>query len=130
MRADTFGPLFLVADDAPVLARILSNLVADGGGRVLGPATDGAQALQLYRDHLPAGAVLDILMPQLSGLDVLRAIRADGRHCLVVVVTASDDPALREAAFDAGADHFLVKGRDLHRLEEIVARARDAPRPG
>jgi CheY-like chemotaxis protein len=115
-------PLFLVADDAPLIAQLVVELLRESDVDVLGPATDGIEALQLFRVHRPDGAVLDFDMPGANGLEVLRAIREDPEApaCIVIMLTGHADPSLREACLAAGADHFLDK-TEFTRLTPIVA---------
>jgi two-component system response regulator FimZ (fimbrial Z protein) len=115
---------FLVADDAPRVAVRVAELLLEAGVDVVDTAADGAEALRRFEQSRPDGVVLDIAMPHLDGLSVLRAIRARGAghesRPWVIVMTAHDEPAWREHALGAGADHFLHKARDLERLLEIV----------
>lgn len=122
MQAPQQAVRFLVADDTPRLVGLISELLQEAGARVVGRAGDGAEALRQFRRAPPDGVVLDIDMPELSGLDVLRAIRASeaGRGCLVIVMTGHSEPSLREQALAAGADHFLHKGTEFQRLLDIV----------
>jgi CheY-like chemotaxis protein len=115
---------FLVADDAPLVAVLVGELLLEAGVDEVRSAADGAEALRLFRQTAPDGVVLDIHMPQLGGLDVLRAIRSSpppgSEPPLVIVMTSHDEPALREHAMAAGADHFLHKSSEIERLLEIV----------
>jgi len=115
-------PRFLVADDMPVIATLVGELLREAGADVVGPASDGAQALRLFHETSPDGVVLDIEMPELNGLQVLRAIRASerGTHCLVIVLTTHCEPSMREQAFADGADHFLHKTAEFEHLLQIV----------
>ena len=124
MQMNAQGLSFLVADDAPLVAVLVRELLLEAGvDRVL-TAADGAQALHLFRQTAPDGVVLDIHMPGLDGLAVLQAIRAGQRvgaePPLVIVMTSHEEASLRAHALAAGADHFLHKSRDIERLLEIV----------
>ena len=129
---DSPGRLVLVADDSPIVAEALRELVEEAGAQVLGPAADGTEALRLFLDGAPDIALLDVQMPGMTGIEVTRAIRAapGGERCLVIVVTSSREPEVRRHALAAGADHFLLKG-ELHRVVDLLSarNAGDAP-PG
>lgn len=114
---------YIVADDVPIVAELVSEMLREAGAEVVGQAVDGLQALRLYHETLPDGAVLDFEMPHANGLEVLRAIRAHrgAQGCRVIMLTSHGDPSLREACLEAGADHFLHKPTELHRLLELVA---------
>ncbi len=120
---DCLAPLtVLVADDAAPVAALLSELLTEAGARVVGTAADGEQALRLFEQAAPDAVVLDIEMPRVNGLEVLKAIRArpGGRRPLVIVMTTHGEPALRDMCLAAGADHFLEKGSEFERLLDIV----------
>jgi CheY-like chemotaxis protein len=103
------------------------EVLKDAGADVIVPASDGAQALRLWTEHRPDLAVLDIQMPELSGLQVLRAIRAAEQReavqdpCYVVMLSSSTEPAIADQCLVEGADRFLNKQLDFERLCDIVA---------
>src|SRR5690348_13440518 len=84
--------------------------------------TGGPEALDYLNGHTPAVVVLDVMMPQMSGLDVLRVIRSDGRlpHLPVVMYSAVGDEQTRREAADLGAQGYVVKGGGLRELRQLV----------
>jgi|JI9StandDraft_1071089.scaffolds.fasta_scaffold657243_1 CheY-like chemotaxis protein len=117
-------PTVLVADDAAEVALRVAELLAEAGAEVVATAADGAQALALFERTHPDAVVLDIEMPRLGGLDVLKAIRAQGQagsqRPLVIMMTSHNEPAWREECLAAGADHFLLKQAEIEQLLQIV----------
>jgi DNA-binding NarL/FixJ family response regulator len=112
----------LVADDSPDIAGRIAELVSEVGGvEVVGLAHRGDDALSLLHQCEPDGAILDFSMPGLNGLEVLREIRTSRRRCWVIVITSAQDPSIRIACLEAGADHFLQKGEVVDRLRGLVA---------
>ena len=97
----------LICDDEPTL-RELVRASLDGGYR-FAEASDGVVALQLARELAPDAIILDLMLPRLSGLEVLAELRADEhlQHIPVLVMTAWNDTY--EAALAAGADRFVAK---------------------
>jgi CheY-like chemotaxis protein len=97
----------LIADDEPTL-RELVRASLDGNYR-FAEASDGVVALQLARELDPDVIILDLMLPRLSGLDVLEELRADERlqHIPVLVMTAWNDTY--DEALAAGANRFLAK---------------------
>ena len=93
-------------------------------------AADGESCLRMARDEPPDLILLDLMLPDMTGIEVLRRLRADAATCDIPVVmfSASPDPAARIAAFKAGADEFLTKPIDdqilLARLRGLL-RARE-----
>jgi CheY-like chemotaxis protein len=109
----------LIADDEPTL-RELVRASLDGGYR-FAEASDGVVALQLARELDPDVIILDLMLPRLSGLEVLEELRADERlqHIPVLVMTAWNDTY--DAALAAGADRFLTKPFHPDELKLAVA---------
>jgi DNA-binding response OmpR family regulator len=118
----------LVADDEPHIRRILTTLLEASGFQV-DQAADGGTALALLAGDVPYGvALLDIMMPEYSGLEVLeRARNLPHRQGLpVVILTAKGQDADRQAAFQLGAAEFLTKPFSPKKL---LARIHDLLRP-
>ncbi|KAB8140474.1 response regulator transcription factor [Chloroflexia bacterium SDU3-3] len=112
----------LVVDDEPAIAAIARDYLAQAGFRVL-VAGDGAAALRLARSESPALMVLDLMLPEIDGLDVIRALRADPatRSLPVIMLTARVGEADRVAGLELGADDYIVKPFSPR---ELVARVR------
>jgi two-component system response regulator MprA len=110
--------VLVVDDDPAVRAAITRALRTD---YEVDDAVDGADALARHAAHPADAILLDLLMPQLGGLDVCRALRARGDRTPILVVTARDAVDNRVEGLDAGADDYLVKP---FALEELRARVR------
>lgn len=109
----------LLADDHPVFRRGLRMIIAtDPQFNVLDEAADGAQALARIRELQPDVALLDINMPQQSGIEVARAIQQEHLNTRVVFLTMHHDEATFNTALDLGAAGYLLKESAV---EEIVA---------
>jgi CheY-like chemotaxis protein len=108
-RVGVVKPLVLVCDNEEAL-RALVVATLDGPYAVI-EAGDGGEALALARESAPDLIVLDMMMPVLSGLEVLHAVRDDPelRAIPVVMLTARAQAADREAALAAGAQRFMAK---------------------
>ena len=103
-------PNILVIDDDPDVRALVSDVLRMEGHAVRS-AADGMAALLLVDEERPDCLVLDVMMPGLSGHDVLRLIReADGgSHLPVVMLTAAADDAQAWRAWSEGVDYFLAK---------------------
>ena len=113
----------LVVDDEPAVRESLRRALSLEGYDVE-LAGDGAEALQRIEEGLagdPDAVVLDVLMPQVDGLEVARRMRERGSQTPILMLTARDQVADRVAGLDAGADDYLVKP---FALEELFARLR------
>jgi DNA-binding NtrC family response regulator len=98
----------LVADDEPALRRSLARVLESRGMRV-GLAEDGLQAIDYVTKTPPDVALVDVMMPGLSGLEVLARLKASGAPCEVILMTAFVDVESAVAAMKAGAYNFLTK---------------------
>ena len=111
----------LVVDDEPGIRDSLGRALRLEGYEVA-TAADGADALdQLRTGGEPDALVLDVLMPNVDGLEVCRLLRSKGSRLPVLMLTARSGVADRVAGLDAGADDYVVKP---FALEELLARLR------
>jgi DNA-binding response OmpR family regulator len=103
-------PVVLVADDDDDIRDLVAFRLDRAGYEVL-RAGDGQQALDLAREHVPALAVLDVMMPKLTGYDVTRELRADAAtsRIPVILLTARVQEADVARGFEAGADDYVKK---------------------
>src|ERR1700733_14390541 len=119
----------LIVDDEPIARKVLrEELELIDGVDVIGEASDGAAALEKIGSEEPDLVLLDLQMPAMSGLDVVRHLEHDkhwtqSKHVpVIVIVTADDQHALQ--AFEAGAIDYLLKPVGQERLSQAVERAR------
>jgi two-component system LytT family response regulator len=113
----------LIVDDEPIARKVLrEELESIGGVQVVGEAEDGVTALEKISRQHPDLVLLDLQMPAMGGLEVVRRLK-HGKHLpVIVVVTAYDEHALQ--AFEAGAIDYLLKPVRQERLSEAVERAK------
>jgi two-component system LytT family response regulator len=118
----------LIVDDEPAArAAIRTLLAADPEIEVAGECADGRSAVETIRDLVPDILFLDVQMPEMDGLTVLRQLEPTGLP-VVVFVTAYDQYALQ--AFDVHAVDYLLKPFDDARFRQAVARAKQQARQG
>ena len=119
----------LVADDEPHIGRIIKMKLEQGPFRVT-LAYDGQEALDFINgDDQVDLALLDLMMPRLSGLDVLKKIREDERFKTLpcIILTAGGDAKHERDALALGATHFLTKPFSPKKLYALVARLTGEP---
>jgi two-component system OmpR family response regulator len=110
----------LVVDDEPSLAELLSSVLRHEGWLVRA-AGDGASAVRAAREFEPDAVVLDVMLPDFDGLEVLRRIRASMPGVCVLFLTARDGVQDRISGITAGGDDYVTKPFSL---EEVLARLR------
>jgi two-component system OmpR family response regulator len=119
-RADGTPVRVLVVDDEPSLAELLSSVLRYEGWDVQ-TAASGAEAVRTAREFQPDAVVLDIMLPDFNGLEVMRRLRAEVPQICVLFLTARDAVEDRVAGITAGGDDYVTKPFSL---EEVLARLR------
>ena len=112
----------LIADDDQTIRALLTDMLVELG-HVVVPARDGAEAVELASSEHPDAVILDFLMPKLSGLDALKAMRERGLVMPAVLLTAISDASMRKLeGFDA-PEAILEKPFKKRGIEKALARA-------
>ncbi|QCO18036.1 DNA-binding response regulator (plasmid) [Azospirillum brasilense] len=124
MRSDTLPLRVLVVDDEPPIRRFLRTTLS-AQGYDIAEAEDGAGALEAVRRRPPDLLVLDLGLPGIGGLEVIRRLRADGVAAPIIVLSSRADEAGKVEALDLGADDYVTKPFGM---EELLARIRAALR--
>ncbi|MBA2465754.1 MAG: response regulator transcription factor [Nocardioidaceae bacterium] len=129
MAIQAVRPLVLVVDDEPVIADIVSRYLQQAGCDT-GIAANGYEALHLALTRRPDLVVLDIMLPGIDGLEVMRRLRDDRNDILVILLTARGESIDRITGLRQGADDYLTKPflpEELVARVEAVLRRRRAP---
>jgi CheY-like chemotaxis protein len=119
---ETEPVLILIADDEEPIVEMLAAFVKELGFTPL-VAQNGQEALRLAHEHRPALIITDLMMPLLSGADLIRALRAEATDNgrvppPIVLLTAGSE----RAASEVHADALLLKPFDLNKLEQVIHR--------
>lgn len=117
--------VFLVDDQTLVRKGIRSLLTLLPGIEIAGEAVDGREALRLIPAAAPDVVLLDIRMPEMDGLDVLRALVRPGRAPHFIILTTFDDSDVLLEGCKAGARGFLLKDVSLEQLASAIASVAD-----
>jgi two-component system, response regulator PdtaR len=113
----------LVAEDDPVIGLALVERLRSLGHEPIGPAPDGAQAVELARATSPDLYLFDVEMPNLDGLDAAAQLSAEGLRRPVVVITGVEDEALIERSIATGVSAYLTKPIDTRELQAAIGLA-------
>src|SRR5215468_7647962 len=120
LRADGTPIRVLVVDDEPSLAELLASVLRYEGWEIQ-TAADGSSAVRAARAFQPDAILLDIMLPDFDGVEVLRRVRAILPHVCVLFLTARDSVQDRITGITAGGDDYVTKPFSL---EEVLARLR------
>lgn len=111
--------VMLVDDHAVVRSGYRRLLEETSGMSVVAEANTGEQACELERQHFPDVIVVDLSLPGMSGLEVIRRLRARGCTAKILVFTMHESPVLAERALKTGADGYVTK----HSAPDVLVRA-------
>jgi two-component system chemotaxis response regulator CheY len=116
------GHTVLVCDDAIFMRTMIADILAAAGYEVIGEAETGVQAVQKYRELKPDLVTMDIVMPDMGGIDAVREICKLDPDAKVLMCSAMGQQALVVEAIQAGAKDFVVKPFQPSRVLEAVQR--------
>lgn len=118
MNAGARKARVLIADDEAHIRSLIGLIVTSLGAEVVAEAADGEEALSLFRQHSPDMVMLDINMPKLDGIRVLKQIMAIHPRTLVVMLTSLNTVDVVRECLDNGAYNYILKNataEELHR---------------
>lgn len=112
----------LVVDDSPVMRKLVTRSIRQAGYDVdVVEAEDGVNALQVTEDEKPHLILADWNMPNMTGIEMLNALRANGNQIPVGFVTSESTTEIKQMAQQAGASFFLSKPIDTEQLETALS---------
>jgi len=112
----------LVCDDAIFMRTMVTDILSQAGYEVVGEAATGAQAIEQYRALKPDLVTMDIVMPDMSGIEAVRAICKEFPDAKILMCSAMGQQGLVVEAIQAGAKDFVVKPFQPSRVLEAVQR--------
>jgi two-component system chemotaxis response regulator CheY len=99
----------LIADDASFMRQMIRDIIEPEGFEVVGEASDGVEVVEKFKKLRPDVVMMDIVMPKRSGIDAVKAIKADDAGARIVMCSALGQESLVTEAIQAGARDFIVK---------------------
>lgn len=121
------GKRILIVDDAAFMRMMIKNILTKNGYEVVGEAENGAVALQLYKELKPDLVTMDITMPEMDGIQGVKAIRGTDANANIIMCSAMGQQSMVMEAIQAGAKDFIVKpfqqDRILQAIERVLSRA-------
>lgn len=111
----------IVADDSELLReRIKSVLTSCANVELVGEAADGRTVVRMVKELVPDVVILDIQMPEVNGIKALKEIRKGGSRATICVLTNFPYTQYRDRCFAEGADYFLDKTSEFHKLATMI----------
>ena len=113
----------LIVDDSFYMRTMLKNMLTDAGYEVVGEAPNGQTALQMSKETNPDLVTLDVILPDNTGLDVLKGIKKDQPNMKVIIVSAVGQEVIVTEAMQNGALAYIVKPFSEDKVLEVVGKA-------
>ena len=110
----------LISDDAAFMRRMIKDILTKNGYNVVGEAENGKVAVDKYTELKPDLVLMDITMPEMDGIESLKAIRAKDPNACVIMCSAMGQQAMVIEAIQSGAKDFIVKPFQAERVLEAV----------
>lgn len=114
------GKKILIVDDAAFMRMMIKDILTKGGYDVVGEAENGARAIEKYKELIPDLVIMDITMPEVSGIDAVKEIKKMNGDCKIIMCSAMGQQAMVIEAIQAGARDFIVKPFQAERVVEAV----------
>ena len=115
----------LIVDDAIFMRRMLSDILKEGGHKVVGEATNGKESVEQYAKLKPDIVTMDIIMPEMGGIEAVKEIMKNDGMAKIIMVSAMGQQQLVVEAIQAGAKDFVVKpfegSRVLAAIERVIS---------
>lgn len=110
----------LVADDAPFIQEILKVLILEEGAHIVGFANSGREALELALKFKPDLIFMDLVMPDMSGIEATKKIVEALPNTRIVAMSTADQDFMVMKAIEAGCSHFIAKPFNKSELKQII----------
>ncbi|MEY2724371.1 MAG: Chemotaxis protein CheY [Planctomycetota bacterium] len=114
----------MIVDDALIMRMKIREIATRAGWNVVAEASSGKEAVQLYQTHQPNLVTMDLVMPELDGLEALRAIRQLDPNASVVMVSAVNQKDKLRECIAAGAVDFIIKPFQPNELQAFFERVK------
>ncbi len=115
-------PRVLVVDDAIFMRKMIADILEGHGMEIVGEADTGAVAVEKYSELNPDLVTMDIIMPEMNGIDAVKNIIASDPQAKIVMCSALGQQALVQDALGAGAKDFLIKPFNPSRVIEVMTK--------
>ena len=113
----------LIVDDAAFMRMMIRDILEKNGFEVVGEASNGIKAVELYKKEKPEVVTMDITMPDMDGIEAVKQIRAFDPDSRIIMCSAMGQQSMVMDAIRAGARDFIVKPFQADRVIEAIRKA-------
>ncbi len=112
----------LIVDDVGFVRRTIAKILTEANYQVVGEAEDGLAAIQMYKKVRPDLVTMDVVMPQMSGIEATRKIIQMDKSARIVMISAMEQESLVMEAINAGARDYLLKPFSADEIRQTLER--------
>lgn len=112
----------LVVDDSPYIQKELTRILEKNGCKVIGTASNGLEAVKKYRDLKPDFVTLDLVMPQMGGIQTLQLLKRIDPAALVIMVSSMSSKDKIVECARAGATHYILKPFEEEKVADVLGK--------
>ncbi len=116
------GKNILIVDDAAFMRMMIKDILSKNGYSVIGEAENGAKAVEKYNELKPDLVIMDITMPEMDGIEAVKAIKGIDSKANIIMCSAMGQQAMVIESIQAGAKDFIVKPFQAERVIEAVSK--------
>jgi len=110
----------MIVDDSRIISKRLEEMLQEiEGVKIVAISEDGIEAYTNYLKQKPDLMILDLMIPKMNGLDVLRSIRLQDNKIVIIILTNYDQSYFRDLSKELGADYFLDKSAEFDKIIQI-----------
>ncbi|WP_066872217.1 response regulator [Clostridium mediterraneense] len=113
----------LIVDDAAFMRMMVKDILSKNGFEVVGEASNGLKAIEMYKQERPDVVTMDITMPEMDGIEAVKAIKQFDPAAKIIMCSAMGQQSMVMDAIKAGAKDFIVKPFQADRVLEAVNKA-------
>jgi two-component system chemotaxis response regulator CheY len=113
----------LIVDDSPFVRYMLTTIFEKAGHHVCGEAKTGAEAIDYYKKFTPDLITMDVIMPDMNGIDAVKEIKKINPGAKIIIISAMGQRMIIEDVINAGALDYIVKPFQAPRILEALERA-------
>lgn len=113
----------LIVDDAAFMRMMIKNILIKNGFEVIGEASNGIKAIELYKEQKPDVVTMDITMPEMDGIEAVKGIKSYDPAAKIIMCSAMGQQSMVMDAIKAGAKDFIVKPFQADKVLEAINKA-------
>ncbi len=112
----------IVVDDSPYIQKELSRILEKNGCKVVATASNGLEAVKKYKELQPDFVTLDLVMPQMGGIQTLMLLKKIDPNAVVIIVSSMSSKDKIVECARAGASHYILKPFEEEKIAEVLTR--------